>query len=119
MLLADMNMRSVNPALYRSPKALDAIGARACGGDILFVRVIDRFVIIAFGSKRLISRILVGMNEAVRPHRIFDDRQERITAAAANDFAYDIATTFQHAKHNGFALAAVAAILYRLASHGA
>jgi hypothetical protein len=44
--------------------------------------------------------MFVGMNEAVRPHRIFDDRQQRITATAANDLGYDIAATFQHANHN-------------------
>ena len=103
MTAADMDMRSVNPALYRSPKTFNAVGARACGGDILFVRVIDRFVIIAFGCNRLVSRMLVGVNEAVRPHRFFDDWQERVTATVSNDLSYDIAATFQHAKHNSFA----------------
>lgn len=91
MLLANMDMCAVDPALYRSPKAFNAVGARACGGDILFVRLIDRFVIIAFGCERLVSRMYVGVNEAVRPHGISDDRQQRVTATAANDFGYDIA----------------------------
>ena len=95
MFLADMDMRPVNPALNRSPKAFNAVGARASGGDILFVRVIDRFVIIAVGCNRLVSRMLVGVNKAVRPHRFFDDRQKRVTATVSNDLGYDIAPTSQ------------------------
>lgn len=100
MTTANVNVCAVNAALYRSPKAFNAVGARACGGNILFVRVIDRLVIKALGCERLISRMFVSVNEAVRPHRVFDDRQERVTATVVHNFGYDIAATFQHANHN-------------------
>ena len=48
MTAANVNVSAVNPALHRSPKALDAGAFRR---DILFMRVIDRFVIKAFGCK--------------------------------------------------------------------
>ena len=81
MLLADMDMRPVNPALNRCPKAFNGVDAGASWRDILFSRMIYCFVIIAVGFNRLVGGMLVSVDDRVGAPGIFDDRQQRIAAA--------------------------------------
>ena len=86
MLLADMDMCAIDPALNRRPKAFNGVDARASWRDILLSRMIYCFVIIAVRLNRLVSGMLISVDDRVGAHSILDNRQQRITTAVADGF---------------------------------
>ena len=92
-----MDMRLVDPALYRRPEPFDPVRASPLKADIFVGAVVDRHVAVAALVQPEIVAHLVGLDPAAEDHVGVDDRGKCRLALVRNDMRHNVAAAFGHA----------------------
>ena len=100
MLRADMNMRAIDPALHRCPKAFNAVGRSAIKADIFVRAVVDRHVPVAAIGQAKVGAQFVGVDRAARDHIGVDHRQQGGAALVGDNLRHHVPAALNHAQHD-------------------
>ena len=100
MLHADMDMRSVNPALHLRPEAFDGVRRSALEADIFVGRVIDRHVTMPARVKAKVGAQFVGMDSAAGNDIRVNDRNQCRLPLVRHNLRHYVPAAFNHAQHN-------------------
>ena len=100
MLPADMDMRAVDPALERRPKAFKAVHGRAAGADVFARAVVDRHVAMAAQPKAAVALEFVGMDLPAGKDVRVDRGLERGSANVFDNLRNHVAVALHYAEND-------------------